>query len=430
MGFKKRLLLFFALIIAGVIMPAQEQEHPAEQDQAQQQEQKQEPEQQQQAAGEQAPAPEAPVELVDPRSPALFVHHLEWYPAEYSSSYVVILEQKRGEQFIEVLRRTVNETFLDISVPAGEYRYRVLGYNILGRLDSTSEWEYVTVLQAIEPSIFNFTPSNFYFDRKTLRVIFLEGINLFPDSEIYLQRRPGKDDLEFIPEENVLIPKEIRVTDLGDRAQLVFDEEMLVEGKYDIIVKNPGGFEGQTGPFGISVAKPWDLNVSAGYFPMVSLFSGKKDFFNKAGIPLVFGASASFIPIKMNFGFIGAEFHTFLGGFEFPSSDPLIHTIRANIFSTMINGLYQYWFIRDTLALNARIGLGITSILGYHYEFHTGDNSPMGHFPLFSWGLGASAQWIFYRQLYLEGGLDYFHIHDSNAPMGFLRFMVCTGWQF
>ena len=406
-----------ALIIAGIFIPAQEQEQAEAQEQ-----------QEQQAEKEQETAP-ASLELADQRGPMLFVHRLEWSQAEFSAYYVVILEQKRGEQYIEVLRRTIYDNFLDVSVPAGEYRYRLLSYNILGRLDTTTEWEYIIIIQAVEPSIFSFTPTNFYFDRKSLRVIYLEGINLNIDSEIYLQRRPGKDDAEFNPEDNQLVPKEVRVTDIGDRAQLAFDEEMLVEGVYDIIVKNPGGFEGQTGPFGISVAKPWDLNVSAGYFPLVKLFSNE-DVLDKAGIPLAFGASASFLPYKKDFGFIGAELHTFLGYYEFQSNDELINSVHSSIFSVQVNAIYQYWFIKDTLAVNARIGLGITSLLGYSFEFHTGKISDMQNFAFFSWGLGASAQWIFYRQLYLEGGLDYFHVHDSDYPMGFLRFRLCTGWQF
>ena len=418
---RKSLLLFLALTV-GFCVFAQE-ENPEEHAQEEYPEQD---------AAEVREATDIPQ---DARSPLLFVQHLEWSPAEYSASYVVIVEQKREEQYVEVLRRTVQTTSIEVSIPAGDYRYRVLGFNVLGRLDSTSDWEYISIIQATQPSIFSYTPTNFYFDRKSLRIINLEGVNLIVGSEFYLLRRGGKtvmpdevDEASMHFEENILLPKEVRLTDLGNSAQLVFDEESLTEGIYDIIVRNPGGFEDQAGPFGISVAKPWDLNVSIGYYPLVKLKSDEY-ILNRPGAPLGFGVNASFVPFKRDFGFMGVELNAFWSYFESSIEDFIS---RSNLLVLHANYLYQYWIKKDTVAINGRLGAGISGLLGYQFEdLATGRmRSSPGNFAFFSWGGGVSAQWLFYRQLYLESGVDYFHIHDSELPQGFMRFWIGTGWQF
>ena len=429
MDSRKRFALLLVLVLAAMFVSAQEQGVSNDQNNVTQ------PVQNGEGSREIVQENLIP-ELAD-RGHLMFHQHLEWYPAEYSASYMVILEQKRDDVFAEIMRRSVQTTSLEISIPAGEYRYRVLGFNVLGRLDSISEWEYISIIQAMEPSIFSYSPSSFYFDRKSLRIITLEGINFFLESKFYLLRRGGNitmpdesDEESMNFEENIIIPVEVRLTELGNSAQLVFDEESLLEGTYDIIVRNPGGLETSTGPFGISVAKPFDINVSVGYFPMVSMFKSSEYILNKAGIPVVFGTSASFIPIKKDFGFFGPELHVFFGGYTSESDSQYINTVSSGLLGFHVNALYQYWFKKEVLALNGRFGLGVTGLLGYKYEYHTGMESSLKNFAFFSWSGGVSVLWVFYRQLYLEGGIDYFHIYDKDLPLGFMRFSVSAGWQF
>jgi len=449
----KQWLLLLALALAGVYASAQEGQAPAQDSQEQANGAAQRPDDASQAeetaalpAASTADSPTAstpaatisadPSLVPDGRSPQLFVHSLEWTVAEYSVSYVVILEQNRDGQFVEVLRRTVQAPPLEVSIPSGEYRFRVFGFNVLGRPDVSTDWEYITIIQAMQPSIFSFSPANFYFDRKSLRVINLEGVNLIIGSQIYLLRRGGQtvvpdeeNEESMYFENDILFPTEVRLTDLGDTAQLVFDEDSLVEGVFDIIVRNPGGFEGHAGPFGISVAKPWDLNVSLGYFPMVRMFESSEFILNTPGVPLGIGASVSFIPFKKNFGFIGAEINIAWAYFSSTTADGE-YTIRSNLFSVHANALYQFWYKKDILAFNARLGLGISGLLGHQYEFHTGKLSDPMSFPFFSWGGGVSAMWLVWRQLFVEGGVSYHHVHDSEYPQGYMRFFLSGGWQF
>ncbi|MDR2618740.1 MAG: hypothetical protein LBC62_07710 [Treponema sp.] len=353
---------------------------------------------------------------------SLFVQHLEWEGTEYAFRYEVVLEQRKINTYTQVMRRIVEVSYVDVSIPAGEYRYKISSFNVLGRLEAESDWVYFRVIQALQPSIFSYSPENFYFDRPSLRIIQLEGTNLTMESEIYLLRR--NEDPQAEPEK--IVPREIRRTELGESAQLVFNEEDLLAGVYDIVVLNPGGLDTVAGPFGISVAKPYDINLSAGYAPLVKLYGRTPRLIDSAFIPLGFSARASFVPFKRDFGFFGAE-ADLSWNYLYTEDDEFI--TRASLVNFHINALYQYWYIKNVLAFNARVGLGMSSIVNWYFEFDTGQTGAPVSSGFFSVGLGASAQWIFYGQLYAEAGFDYFHAAAKSMPMGFLRFTLSMGWQ-
>jgi hypothetical protein len=353
---------------------------------------------------------------------SLFVQHLEWESTEYASRYEVVLEQRKINTYTQVMRRIVEVPFLDISVPAGEYRYKISSFNVLGRLDAESDWVYFSVIQALQPSIFSYSPENFYFDRPSLRIIRLEGTNLTMESEIYLLRR--SEDPQAEPEK--IVPREVRRTELGESAQMIFYEEDLLAGVYDILVINPGGLETAAGPFGISVAKPYDINLSAGYAPLVKLYGRTPYLIDSAFIPLGFSARAGFVPFKWDFGFFGAE-ADLSWNYLYTQDDAFI--TRASFVNFHINALYQYWYIKNILAFNARLGMGLSGVLNYYFEFDTGKTWDPVSSAFFSVGAGASAQWIFYGQFYAEAGFDYFHAAARDMPMGFLRFTLSIGRQ-
>ena len=354
----------------------------------------------------------------------IFLQHLDWEAAEFASHYELVVQQRQFTGYLEVIRRIVETPYADVSLPAGEYRYKVLAYNILGWLDTESDWESFIIIQALQPHISYFSPSNFYFDRQTLRIITLEGENLILDSEIYLQRRFSSPDDE---DEGKLLPREIRRNELGDSAGLVFDEEDLVAGVYDIIVKNPGGLETTTGPFGISVLKPFDINVSVGYSPQFRIYGDTSYLVQSVFIPASFGARASFIPFKYDIGFFGAEVNT---NWNYLSTEQRGFITKAHVVTFLFNGVYQYWLIRRVLAINGRAGLGFGLLLDYHFEFPTGKTGDSYNSAFFTAGFGGSAQWFVYQQLYLEAGIDYFHQAAPDMPMGIIRFMIGGGWQF
>ena len=359
-----------------------------------------------------------------------FVQRLTWDVARYAVRYSVLLEHRSEELDIwtEVLRRNMDAeiTYVDVSVPAGEYRYRVYSFNILGQLDTQTDWEYFTVLKAIQPSILTFTPSSFFFDRSTSRIINLTGEGLFPDTEFFLE---GLNLFDENNEPLVIIPVELHLNELGETARLIFEEESLVVGKYNIVAKSAGGLESRQGVFSIAVAKPFDINVSGGYTPNLTLYGIREHFLDKVFVAGSMAARVNYIPLKRKFGYIGAEITP---GYTILTSEKDNKKSIAHMLLVNIDGLYQYPVIRQKLFINARAGLGIAGIFDFHFKYiDTGmKTSKSMSTAAFSLNLGASVQWFFHKQFFMEGGLDYIHVFLSEIPMGFIRLGIYGGYQF
>ena len=366
--------------------------------------------------------------LSETDSGTLFYQRLKWGEGKFAVSYQVILERKREnlDAYTEVMRKNVSEPFLDISVPAGDYRYRVMSFNVLGLMDSQSDWEYFKVIQAYKPTIVDYSPSAFYFDRLTPRIIILSGEHILPDSEIYLANKTVKDENG---KPQILKPSEIYSNELGENAQLVFKEEDLIAGKYDIVVINPGGLETRAGIFTIAMAKPFDINVSGGFTPALTLFGQKNNFLDNVFIPLNFSVRGSFVPFKLDIGNFGLELNS---GWSYLTSESNKNTTSAHLVFFQAGALYQYWLIKRELSVNGRIGIGMAGVFNYYFVFKdTGNSSTDSYNTMaFSFDLGASVQWLLYKQFFVEGGLDYFHFAHSEIPMGFIRIGLFAGYQF
>jgi len=96
-------------------------------------------------------AEEAPFKFTETDGDLFFSRQLFWDKAVYAVRYTVVLEQKNEnlDLYIEILRRNTEQTYIDIIIPPGEYRFLVMGYNILGLLDTQSEWDYFTIRNPI-----------------------------------------------------------------------------------------------------------------------------------------------------------------------------------------------------------------------------------------------------------------------------------------
>ena len=90
---------------------------------------------------------ESPFRLSGGDSDPSFFQRLAWNRAQYAVHYTVILEQKRENlnTYIEIFRRNTEQTYIDVIVPPGEYRFLVMSFNVLGLLDKQSEWDYFSI---------------------------------------------------------------------------------------------------------------------------------------------------------------------------------------------------------------------------------------------------------------------------------------------
>jgi hypothetical protein len=416
-----------------------------------------------------------------------FIQRLVWERADYAYRYEIALEARDDSgAYAEIRREFRTENFIELSLVPGLYRYRITVYNLLNRPAGSSQWIYFRVLPALQPELYSFT-QEFLPSGEGGTALVLQGKNLQEGAELYLRpMEPGGDPVAPLAS----------VTE-GDRARLVFDRESLAPGRYRAHIRNPGGLETSlditvmppppvvddgapagvddapaaeiaaadtTGPetaaaeegdadtateaAGIADAgaaegstadaadagavppRFFDLNISAGYAPLIPLYGYLFDPFNGL-YPLGFSARLEFIPFRRSWGDLGVELA--------PSWNMLrADATKMQMGTVYLNGLYQWWFPNQAMALIFRLGGGVGLFYGTR-------DSGLSSGSIFTWVLsvdgGIAFRWYvktiqnFRRKspssLYVEIGLEYGHFFAADSPQpGYIRPVLGLGWRF
>lgn len=346
-----------------------------------------------------------------------FYQRLAWTADEYAFRYEVIIEKEAEGNYGEALRESTGNSFIDVSLQAGRYRYRVIPYDLLDRPVEASEWVFFEIILALDPRITNFSPSAFYLHEDTLWILDIKGTNLDPAAELYL-RRPGTDS-------PAIVPVELQITGEGLRA--VFTEEELKSGHYEIYVKNPGGLDASKGNFGIVFRRSFDLYLGLSYSPYLPLYGEMNTLLGSKFFPA--GAMASFtvIPFKLEFGYFGFQLSAVWHYFHSKNLDyeTSYHSVGAEL-----NVVFQRRLPNRTMIFSAHAGAGLNAAIDFHFSYPSG-SSPAVNILFPQLQFGASFLWLVRRPLYLEAGMDYIHWFsaDIDSP-GYLRFRAGAGWAF
>jgi hypothetical protein len=238
---------------------------------------------------------------------------LAWQKEENALRYEVVIQQLWEEAyeterttmwgFVEIKREFTADSFIEVSLSPGKYRIMVTAYDLLDRPGIPSEWASLEILKAQVPELLEFSPGIFYLDSKPPWVLAVQGLNIIEGAEISLRPLDKKG--------KVIVPKEYTITsatplpdlpqgsDYGEDAEdslaeaetetgsltetetgietkieaetgaiveetedfteqpqqvfVFFDENQLAVGKYELVIKNPGGFEVNGNPFEIKI---------------------------------------------------------------------------------------------------------------------------------------------------------------------------------
>ena len=350
-----------------------------------------------------------------------FIQRIIWEKSEFVLRYEVIVQElKPNGSISEVERVVVEEAYVELSLFAGKYRYCLDVYDLLDEYVFTTEWREFDIIRALQPELYSFSPQSFFLDEDDTWEIALRGLNLIPESEIYLV----DNDVKVIP---------LRRIGEGESVRLVFSEISLIPGKYSVYARNPGGLDAYLGTFSISFRKPFDFNFSLGYAPLVPLYGYLfKDFTQEAPFvdsfyPLGAVARISFIPFKRVWGYLGAELS---GSFAYLEHEREFYTSIGFLLNTHISLIYQRYFFKKAFSLNASAGLGTVSLLNFHYEYPIGppteDKSNI--FPSFL--IGVSGTVFVFKPMFIGIGADYIHVFSEDSPMpGFITPYVTIGVQ-
>jgi hypothetical protein len=318
------------------------------------------------------------------------------------------------------LKERTEQNFLEVSLTPGMYRYRILSYNVLGRVGAVSEWAGIRVFAAKQPAAESYSPAGYFFDSPAQEfTLTLTGRDLAEEAQVRLVPQTGGAGIA---------PSSLtyRVDETALRA--VFPAEALVLGAYDIVITNPGGLEQRLEGFFADFRRPLDISVSLAYAPLAPLYGYFFDIYDAPFYPLGLYARARVVPLKRLWGWIGFELGFHYAGLK---TQDAAYGLSGGIPAVYADALYQKWNRNCTLALNLRLGGGLVLVSNIQFSHRDGSRSERAGTARFAVNAGTSVQWFMRENIFVEAGAEYVHLFSPWSPApGFIVAALALGTRF
>jgi hypothetical protein len=359
-----------------------------------------------------------------------FIQRLAWIGDAYTLRYEVQVEREEETGYRRIVREYTENFFIELTLPAGKYRYRVIPYDYLNRPREGSEWVNMEVLTALYPQLYDISPRVFFIGQAAAHTLEIFGANLQSGAEFSLH----SPDAVIVPAETQSFPD-------GSQARLRFGDDRLIPGIYELLIRNPGGLETRGAEIRIAYSeiqrepepepepergqepevdlgqeaergpeadtseshKPFYIDLSAAWMPLLPLY-GDSGFFGKDMTASGTGARLGLVytrPEFFNAGLELASWYVFRNDRE----------TKFQTTTTIINLLAEKPF--RTAALRFRLGLGLSSD-----EYFTQLNT------------GLSFVWLVQKQFYFEAGIDHVHLLFTDISTGCIRPWFGVGLRF
>jgi len=259
-----------------------------------------------------------------------YMKQISWKGDEYTRKYEVVVERIEGETNTVILREFTEKATLQISLPPGNYRYRIIPYDYLNQTGEPSEW-------------------------------------------VTLEIKPAP-----------AVPAEVQADKGGS----------------------------------------FDFFVSAAWSPVIPLHGKMQEIFGNS----FYGGSAS---VRLG-AFYNKTNWWIIPGAELSTSFYVLNKSEAGNEITMQAGTTGINFVAQKqlpkrMAVNARVGFALGFQTGDVNEgqdsYKTGGVIPQFNFE-------ASFLWYAWKQLYVEGGVNYNIYLIKNDGSGCLKPWIGVGWKF
>ncbi|MCL2243880.1 MAG: hypothetical protein FWC03_05345 [Treponema sp.] len=350
----------------------------------------------------------------------VFFQHISWSKEEYALFYEVAIQKEEGG-YRDYRHESTEETFLNISLPPGKYRFNVLPYDLLGQSGQASEWKTFEILTAYQPSLEKFYPSAFYMENYSERALDIAGSNLLDETEVYLRNNS-----------NSLFAVNLNIRD-KNRATLFFDDENLIPGTYQIYIRNPGGLESTTDGFFVGYRRIFDLFIKLSWSPAIPVYG---EVLNAADSSLYLaGAELNFCAVTtrrsfFNFGFdisasagilnsvtsFKTDFDSFFNGFQDTGSG-------ASWVELNFNLLLRKYFLHKLMSVTIHGGGG------FSFFNLSDENADRENDFTLQCNLGLSYMLHLYDILYLEAGVNFVFFQTPESS-GLIRPKLGIAWKF
>ncbi|MDR2482624.1 MAG: porin family protein [Treponema sp.] len=350
-----------------------------------------------------------------------FIQRLSWPENENASQYELEVERREApdaaaglQEYVEAYRIITTEAWAEFSLPPGDYRYRVIFYNLLRQPEYAAAWVEFTILLALQPELKDFTPRNFAAKRGDALELVIEGSNLLPGAEIRLDRR-GRS----------FLPQDCRLEPSGEQAVLFYDVPDLPPGSYTITVQNPGGLEASLPGFWVESSAFFQVLLA--YAPILPAGGYTFELFDdNAFYPAGLELRADWFPLKASWGTLGLEAAF---GWSYLEEQRDAAGLTAHFGELALNALYRR-DLNGYLAVKVRAGGGFGGMVNLVFDY--GDVQSSGYNTISPMAdLGVSLEWSIYSSLYAELGADGFFVFSKDTPQNFyIRPFAGLGWRF
>lgn len=390
----------------------------------------------------------------DPIPPEETWQRFEWEEArpEYVLRYEVVVEEYLdGDGAWREIRRMFtegNETYAYPSelLPPGNYRYKIITYNLLNIPEVESDWFGVKIMLAHRPEIRSVSvqvnrSSTLYLDEWNDGVVVLGGRDLYPPptggGDVVFTEYRLTDPKKKRPD---IVPEVLEHDDDNRGVRLAVDLDSLDIGTYHFIATDISGLSSEPGDrnaLTVKFRKAVDFDVSVGYVLPVVLFDDTLEHYMESSVwPLSVTARCSFMPFKRRFGYFGVGLS---GSYTRMSCDTEDYSIDGNLITAHLNFVYQFPVnirkkgtdrSRHLLTLEFHGGVGGALFNNYMFHFpHDIDSEPLDSLNL-SVDAGLAVQVYFTRRFYSEVCVDYVMSFISDMSFGMIMPSVSVGWQF
>ena len=352
-----------------------------------------------------------------------FIQRLSWEAIDDILGFEFELEEQdqRAKTWKQIDKQTVQTNYVDKSLPAGNYRFRVRAINLLEQKEEPSDYRNFNILLAHQPELASVSPQPIIFEEMKDHTLTITGKNFHKNTSFtFTDQTRGL----------VLPGKIVKLNEAGTNCTVAFEFNKAHMGTYTIAATDPSQLSDTKSDIVFRLEKPFDVYFSGGYaFNALAGNRVLKQYFNTDVASLGGGIRLTVVPIKRYYGNFGFNF-TGLGTFlQYKKNN--IYTLKTYILFSQFNAAYFLPIIKHRLTFDVHAGIGTMFLFGTQFVYKR-FSSPKTWY----WGMtvnAGSALYIYiYSRFYVEINLD--HIIPIRAGLGFPKYIiqpqVAIGWEF
>ncbi|MEL3906674.1 MAG: fibronectin type III domain-containing protein [Treponema sp.] len=329
-------------------------------------------------------------------------------------------QNKQTKLWRAIDRKNVKTNYMDVSLPAGNYRYRVRVINLLGQKEDVSDYREFAVRFAYQPELTSVTPQVINFDELEDHTLQITGKNFHEDTSFSLVNRLSG---------GVLTGTLVELNEEGTHASVAFEFSKAPPGTYTFSARDPSDLFAESEGIVFRFQKPVDVFLSGGYvftgFPGHRLF---KEYFKTSFSALGAGMRITVAPIKRYYGNFGFNFSG--SGFFLQQKTPE-YKLKAGMLLAHFNAVYMYPIIKRRLTFDVHAGFGAAFLVNTQFYYPPLKlYSPKAWY----WGMTLNAGTAFYvymyKKLFVEFNIDHILPFRKGFPQYIIQPQLSIGWEF